>query len=82
MLARVLAVVVCVYLSHPVLCQNDCTDQADFLCTGFPGPMLHGVLGKLGCLQIKVLPLASLSQTLDLENFATWWPRWLAISRR
>jgi len=42
-----------------------------FLHTSFPRPMLRCVLGKLEYLKIKVLPSETLSQTLDVENFAT-----------
>ena len=54
-----------------VLYQNDLTVSVGFWHGSFLGPILNCVIRKFRYLQNKHLPLGTLSQTLDLENFAT-----------
>jgi len=98
MLARVLAVVVCLCFCHtPVLYRNGCTDRADFCVevsldlyrsaaigvadTAYLSVIVRirsptaCVLGNLGMSKNKGTSPGTLSQILDLENFATAYRR-------
>ena len=63
---------ICLSIHHtPVLYRNSCTDEADFFAYRFPSTYAMMCFREISVSpKITVLPSGTLSQTLDLENFA------------
>jgi len=70
-MALCLSVCLCLYSSQVVVRSKRPSESRWFWYGSFVRPILHRVMEKFGYPKIRVLPPGTLSQTQDLENFAT-----------
>jgi len=70
-MALCLSVCLCLYSSQVVVRSKRPSESSWFWYGSFVRPILHRVMEKFGYPKIRVLPPGTLSQTQDLENFAT-----------